>query len=155
MHPDVRTVAEQREPRCPESEAASSSGVGIVVDVTFASIMSIQPVDSTTFSVCMEQLQEGYVLSVAATAGCLVETVQRDIYGLDIRFVRQRGSNLEETSLHAQLKEYDYDIARSAQAFVSVPVQAPTPLRSSDESAINNQGDPDCYGHGSGPIQVV
>lgn len=66
--------------------------------------MSIEPVDTTTFSTCMEQLQEGYVLSVAATAGCLVESVQRDIYGLDVRFVRQRGSSLEETSLHAQLK---------------------------------------------------
>jgi len=66
--------------------------------------MSIQPVDAATFSTCMEQLQEGYVFSVAATAGCLVETVQRDILGLDVRFIRQRGSNLEETSLHAQLK---------------------------------------------------
>ena len=52
----------------------------------------------------MEQLQEGYVFSVAATAGCLVQRVDRDAYGVDVMFVRPRGSDLEEISLFAQLK---------------------------------------------------
>lgn len=68
------------------------------------STTNIQPINGTTFPQCMEQLQEGYVFSIAATAGCLVEPIQRDLYGLDITFVRPRGSSLEETSLHAQLK---------------------------------------------------
>lgn len=64
----------------------------------------IQPVSNQTFTRCMEQLQEGYVFSVAATAGCLVERVERDVYGLDVLFVRPRGPGLEEVSLYAQLK---------------------------------------------------
>ena len=64
----------------------------------------IQPVRDRTFSKCMEQLQEGYVLSVAATAGCTVEPVRRDVNGVDLMIIRQRSPQLEETSLYAQLK---------------------------------------------------
>ena len=66
--------------------------------------MGIQPVNHATFTQCMEQLQEGYVFSVAATAGCLVEVVQRDRCGIDVTFVRPRGSTVEEVSVQAQLK---------------------------------------------------
>lgn len=52
----------------------------------------------------MEQLQQGYVLSVAATAGCLVEITQRDHHGVDVTFIRTSGAQQEETSLYAQLK---------------------------------------------------
>ena len=52
----------------------------------------------------MEQLQEGYVFSVAATAGCLVERRERDALGMDVLFVRGRGPKQEETILYAQLK---------------------------------------------------
>lgn len=65
---------------------------------------NIQPVRPETFTQCMEQLQEGYVLSVAATAGCLVERIDRDYYGLDVLFVRPSGPQSEEISLYAQLK---------------------------------------------------
>ena len=67
------------------------------------STQRIQPVCYRTFTRCMEQLQEGYVLSVAATAGCTVEPVQRDINGVDLMIIRQR-PQLEEISLYAQLK---------------------------------------------------
>ena len=66
--------------------------------------MNIKPVQATTFTQCMEQLQHGYVFSVAATAGCLVEPISRDLYGVDVTFVRPRGPQREEVSLHAQLK---------------------------------------------------
>jgi hypothetical protein len=52
----------------------------------------------------MEQLQEGYVLSVAATAGCLVEPMRRDMHGVDMMFVKPGGAQREETTLYAQLK---------------------------------------------------
>ena len=68
------------------------------------SAQRIRPVHDRTFTQCMEQLQEGYVLSVAATAGCVVEPVRRDLYGVDVMFVRSRGPKLEEVSLYAQLK---------------------------------------------------
>lgn len=64
----------------------------------------IQPVHDRTFTRCMEQLQEGYVLSVAATAGCTVERVQRDVNGIDLMIIRQHSPQLEEISLYAQLK---------------------------------------------------
>lgn len=64
----------------------------------------IKPVNATTFTVCMEQLQEAYVTSIAATAGCLVEVVQRDVYGMDVTFIRPGGPAAEEAILWAQLK---------------------------------------------------
>jgi len=64
----------------------------------------VRPVVAETFTECMEQLQEGYVASVAATAGCLLEPVARDRYGMDVMFVRVRPAGLEEVSVYAQLK---------------------------------------------------
>lgn len=64
----------------------------------------VQAVDDATFTTCMEQLQEGYVAAVAATAGCLIETVRRDLYGVDIMIVRPRGPHLQEQMIFAQLK---------------------------------------------------
>ncbi|MGW0575247.1 DUF4365 domain-containing protein [Streptomyces sp. NPDC002920] len=53
----------------------------------------------------MEQLQEGYVAAVAATAGCAVETVRRDIYGMDALLVRPATDpSRQEVSVFAQLK---------------------------------------------------
>lgn len=53
----------------------------------------------------MEQLQEGYVTSVAATAGCTVEPIPKDLYGCDLRLVRPgRKSDEEEIPLLVQLK---------------------------------------------------
>lgn len=52
----------------------------------------------------MEQLQEGYVASVAATAGCIMEPILRDLYGFDIRIVRPSRAGEEEVVLNAQLK---------------------------------------------------
>jgi hypothetical protein len=64
----------------------------------------VQPVSKKTFTACMEQLQEGYVFAVAATAGCLVELVSRDLYGVDIRIIKVRGTLLQELVIEAQLK---------------------------------------------------
>ena len=66
--------------------------------------MSVQPVIASNFSQCMEQLQEGYVFSVAATAGCAAELTHRDQNGIDVTFTRPSGSTLEEAILQAQLK---------------------------------------------------
>jgi hypothetical protein len=52
----------------------------------------------------MEQLQEGYVASVAAAAGCNMEPIPRDNYGFDIRLVRPHAPGDEEVVLQAQLK---------------------------------------------------
>ena len=64
----------------------------------------IAPLDPRTFTAMMEQLQEGYVASVAATAGCACEPIRRDIYGFDVRFVRPGQLGEEEVTLNAQLK---------------------------------------------------
>lgn len=64
----------------------------------------IKPVNATTFTECMEQLQEAYVTSIASTAGCLVEVINRDRYGMDVTFVRPGGPAAEEAILWAQLK---------------------------------------------------
>jgi hypothetical protein len=52
----------------------------------------------------MEQLQEGYVFSVAATAGCVVTKIDRDVYGMDIQIVKSYGSDTEEQIIQVQLK---------------------------------------------------
>ncbi|MFC5213917.1 DUF4365 domain-containing protein [Streptomyces coerulescens] len=65
----------------------------------------IEAVDKRHVTKMMEQLQQGYVTSVAATAGCTLEVVQGDIWGYDVRFVRPPRSHLDEESmLLAQLK---------------------------------------------------
>lgn len=69
-----------------------------------STVSSIVSVDSRTFTSLMEQLQEGYVASIAAAAGCTMEPIRRDIYGLDVRFVRPGLPGEEEVVLSAQLK---------------------------------------------------
>jgi hypothetical protein len=69
-----------------------------------AGTLHISPVVAATFTTCMEQLQEGYVGSIAATAGCLMIPVSRDYYGMDVMFVRVGSAEQEEVSLYAQLK---------------------------------------------------
>ncbi|WP_329789156.1 DUF4365 domain-containing protein [Lentzea sp. DG1S-22] len=67
--------------------------------------VNIRPVIESSFTECMEQLQEGYVFAVAATAGCTVEVTKRDIYGTDIRIIRPAAEvNGEEITVLAQLK---------------------------------------------------
>ena len=68
------------------------------------SVGNIKPVDSETFTECMEQLQEGYVFSVAATAGCLAERLRWDRFGADVSFVGSSGPLRREVMLFAQLK---------------------------------------------------
>ena len=61
-------------------------------------------VDARTFTDMMEQLQEGYVTSVASTAGCSVERIPRDTYGFDIRLICPGPPGQEEVTLLVQLK---------------------------------------------------
>ena len=63
----------------------------------------VVPVDARTFTACMEQLQEGYVASIAATAGCVVNRIDRDLHGLDLQLIYQRGVE-EERIIQVQLK---------------------------------------------------
>ncbi len=68
-------------------------------------VSRIEAVNDDTFTACMEQLQEGYVASVAATAGCAMEHVRRDIYGMDALLVRPAAEpGKQEVSVFAQLK---------------------------------------------------
>jgi hypothetical protein len=64
----------------------------------------IKPVHAPTFTTCMEQLQEGYVFAIAATAGCTINRIERDVNGLDVEFILSRGQYLEEVTIRAQLK---------------------------------------------------
>jgi hypothetical protein len=64
----------------------------------------IVPVHADTFTTCMEQLQVGYVTAVAATAGYLVQTIDRDYFGVDVQFVRPADGLDQEKLLWAQLK---------------------------------------------------
>lgn len=57
-----------------------------------------------TFTNAMEQLQEGYVTSVAATAGVTIQNVFRDLHRYDLELVRQPSASIEEVSVKAQLK---------------------------------------------------
>ncbi|MFJ4869460.1 DUF4365 domain-containing protein [Streptomyces sp. NPDC088757] len=64
-----------------------------------------EPVDRRTFTTCMEQLQEGYMQSVAATAGCLFIKQGRDMFGMDAMLVRTSSDPLgEEASFYVQMK---------------------------------------------------
>jgi len=75
-----------------------------------------QPVSASTFTSCMEQLQEGYVQSVAATAGCLFIRQERDMFGMDAMLVRPSTDPAgEETSFYVQLKSTTM-VAPSADA---------------------------------------
>jgi hypothetical protein len=64
----------------------------------------LAPVVGRTFTDCMEQLQEGYVAAVAAGAGCSMNRVNRDIYGMDVLIVRDGKFSEEEISIYLQLK---------------------------------------------------
>ncbi|MET9920475.1 DUF4365 domain-containing protein [Streptomyces sp. NPDC006435] len=64
-----------------------------------------EPVDRRTFTTCMEQLQEGYMQSVAATAGCLFIKQGRDMFGVDALLVRTPSDPLgEEAGFYVQMK---------------------------------------------------
>lgn len=65
----------------------------------------LQPVIARTATNCMEQLQEGYVAAVAATAGCTVSPMTKDLYGVDMLITRG-GEDYrdDEISLGVQLK---------------------------------------------------
>jgi uncharacterized protein DUF4365 len=53
----------------------------------------------------MEQLQEGYVAAVAATAGCAAEFTRRDLYGIDAQIIRGRTSEQgDDVAINIQLK---------------------------------------------------
>lgn len=69
-----------------------------------ARVARVRPVSPETFTTCMEQLQEGYVASVAATAGCLFDPVSRDYFGMDAMLIRSGASDEEEISVYVQLK---------------------------------------------------
>ncbi|MEW2184978.1 DUF4365 domain-containing protein [Streptomyces cellulosae] len=65
----------------------------------------IDAVDMRYVTQMMEQLQQGYIKSVAATAGLVVEIVPVDVYGYDIRLIRPPSDPLdEESAVVAQLK---------------------------------------------------
>lgn len=65
----------------------------------------VAPLIESTFTACMEQLQEGYVSAVAATAGCTLEPIRRDLYGTDVRIIRPGATpHSEEIMVMAQLK---------------------------------------------------
>jgi hypothetical protein len=68
-------------------------------------VSTIDPVDPRTFTAYMEQLQEGYVSTVAATAGCSMEFLRRDLVGTDVEIIRPgRTDHDEEISVRVQLK---------------------------------------------------
>ncbi|MFC0846111.1 DUF4365 domain-containing protein [Streptomyces noboritoensis] len=65
----------------------------------------IEAVDMRYVTQMMEQLQQGYIKSVAATAGLAVEIVPVDVYGYDVRLIRPPSDPLdEEAAVLAQLK---------------------------------------------------
>src|ERR1700738_2635070 len=66
---------------------------------------NIQAVRPRTVTRMMEQLQEGYVSSVAASAGCSAEVIGKDTFGVDVQFIRPAPTHLEQEGLlFAQLK---------------------------------------------------
>jgi hypothetical protein len=62
------------------------------------------PVVTRTITDAMEQLQEGYISSVAATAGTTVQNVSRDMHKYDLELVRQPTITVEEVAVKVQLK---------------------------------------------------
>lgn len=79
----------------------------------------LEPVVKRTFGDCMEQLQEGYVAAVAATAGCTMQPFQGDLYGSDALLIRDSGVGLEEVSVLAQLKNTTTQRADIERGFLS------------------------------------
>lgn len=66
---------------------------------------NIRAVHPRTVTKMMEQLQEGYVSSVAASAGCSAEVIGKDTFGVDVQFIRPAASHVQqEAMLFAQLK---------------------------------------------------
>jgi hypothetical protein len=59
---------------------------------------------SHSFTAMMEQRQEGYVASIAASAGRAVEFTRHDLYGLDALIIRQIDQSREEVSAKTTLK---------------------------------------------------
>jgi hypothetical protein len=66
--------------------------------------MSLSKVVARTHTDAMEQLQEGYVSAVAATAGATAQRVTRDMHKWDLELVRQPDVALEETAVRVQMK---------------------------------------------------
>jgi hypothetical protein len=64
----------------------------------------IQPVNARTFTDCMEQLQLGYVAAIASTAGCTMNVIDRDTFGMDVLLTLPREPADEELSIYVQLK---------------------------------------------------
>jgi Domain of unknown function (DUF4365) len=67
-------------------------------------VTGVVPVIPHMFTDSMEQLQQGVVQAVAATAGCTVEFSERDRYGVDATIIRQIDRSREEISVKAALK---------------------------------------------------
>lgn len=66
---------------------------------------NIKAVHPRTVTKMMEQLQEGYISSVAASAGCSAEVIGKDTFGVDVQFIRPAVTHLEQEGLlFAQLK---------------------------------------------------
>jgi hypothetical protein len=57
-----------------------------------------------THTQAMEQLQDGYVASVAASAGALAEFVTRDMHKYDVELIRQPDITVEQAAVRLQLK---------------------------------------------------
>ncbi|GAA0903628.1 DUF4365 domain-containing protein [Virgisporangium aurantiacum] len=64
----------------------------------------VKAVDPRTLTTCMEQLQIAYVEGVASTAGCVVQNITRDVYGVDLEIVRSFALPREEVQIKVQLK---------------------------------------------------
>ncbi|MEU7135147.1 DUF4365 domain-containing protein [Streptomyces sp. NPDC046261] len=68
----------------------------------------------------MEQLQEGYVASVAATAGCTMEAVNKDYWGADVQLIRPPRTALEEECMvFAQLKSTTLTLPSAGKEYFS------------------------------------
>lgn len=67
-------------------------------------VTGVVPVIPHMFTDMMEQLQQGYIATVAATAGCSVEFTHHDRYGFDALIIRQIDRHREEVSVKAALK---------------------------------------------------
>lgn len=80
----------------------------------------IEAVDPLTVTDMMEQLQQGYMASVAATAGCTMELVSKDKWGVDLQLIRPPRTVLEEeTMVLAQLKCTTQTVPDPAKEFFS------------------------------------
>jgi hypothetical protein len=67
-------------------------------------VTGVVPVIPHMFTDMMEQLQQGYIATVAATAGCSVNFKHHDRYGYDALIIRQIDRHREEVSVKAALK---------------------------------------------------